>query len=397
MRSIPVISSFCSLLVLIAGCGSPSPMPDAATRPDSAMADASRDDAGPLPDAGIDAASPDAAAQADANVDGGDPCDACSGTTACLRGVCVETCGGDLALLDGSLAAGLVPVANYCRTPSAFAFAGGRVYEVSASTAALVTTFTLSRWTPVSSGAPTVEVVGTATYTAAAGDSVFTGGSIAVSQSESQVVFGFTTSPSFVGGIFDLDTGTGLAVQTDAPGNFGAAFLDETYYLINGLGLGTASGGQGLYRGVGGAMGGVQVVQNLGEYSGSVALWSDEDLVLAGGASFGTAWADGETGNRVLVLGASALIAATAPIDGATVQQIDAPSAFELIAGPRLASVRWGASIEAIEARSISTDAAGDVVLAAPEDLTSGATFTGVGPAGDAIILAHGDGLLFVR
>jgi hypothetical protein len=393
MRS---IQSFLSVLCVLSflGCGGTSPMPDAAVARDAAPTDAFLPDAA-MPDAAIDvdAATPDAG-----DVDGGDPCDACTGDHACLRGVCIATCGVELAAYDAVLAEGLVPVANYCRTPAAFGFAGTRVYEVSASTVGLVTTFTLSRWTP-GAGAPTPEEIGTAMYTAVVGDAVFIGGSVAVSPDEAHVVFGFTTNPSFVGGVFDVATGGGLAMESDAPGNFGATFADATHYLINGMGLAPASAGQGLYRGVAGSMMGVEVVDHLGEYSGSVAVWGDEALVLAGGTSFGMPWADGETGDRVLVLPLADVIEATTAIDGSAAPQLVAPSAFALISGPRLASVHYDGSFmqDGIEVRALSRATDGTVTVSAPESLTTGATFTTVVAADDEIILAHAGGLLFVR
>lgn len=402
MRSIQVSSSFLCALALLLGCGGTMATPDAAAPADAAMNDAARVDAAIVADAGVDSAAPDAAPAIDANVDGGDPCDACSGESACLRGVCIATCGGDLTALDGSLADGLVPVANYCRTPSAFGFAGGRVYEVTASTVALVTTFTLARWTPGTTGTPTVEPLGITTYTATgATELVFTGGFVAVSPDELHVVFGYTTTlAGSVGGVFDVATGSMLAVETSAPGNFAATFVDATHYLVDGLGLGM-SGTQGIYRGVGGAMGGVHVVDHVGQYSGSIALWEDQGLVLAGGGTFSEDWPDGSPGDRVLVLPAADLVGATAPIDGAaaSVQHLVMPSAFELIAGPRLASIHYDGSFaqDAIEVRSISRTGTDPVVVGAPENLTTGATFTSVGGAGEEIILAHGDGLLFVR
>ncbi len=399
MRKIPGSLRFLCVLVLAVGCG-PAPIAvDSAVEPVDAAVPT---DAAPTADApDVDAVAVDTGPVADVGpVDGGDPCDLCTGESACLRGVCITTCGADIGAIDSALSAELVPVASYCRTPSAFSFAGGRVYEVSASRVDLVTTFSLARWTPGPSGVPTVEALGITTYTAStATELLFTGGFVAVNGDESQVVFGYTTTlAGSLGGVFDIATSSGVAIETSSPGNFDATFVDATHYLVDGLGLGV-TGAQGLYRGVGGSMGGALVVDHVGQYSGSLALWADEGLVLAGGGTFTEAWPDGEMGDRVLVLAAADLASAISPIDGSAVQHIDMPSAFRLIAGPRLASAHYDASFnqDGIETRAISRTGTGPVVVGAPVSLTTGATFTSVGDAGDQIILAHASGLLFVR
>jgi hypothetical protein len=364
---------------------------DAGAPVDAAMpgdaADGGAADGGAGSDGGADAGSADAG-----------PCGACGADHACLRDVCVPTCGSDTTALDMALGASLSVVAAYCRTPDAFAFVGSHVYEVTHAGSGTMHTFTLARWN-ADGTTPAPTTLGTATYTAPdAATMVFTGGYLAVSPDESHAIFGYTTAGTvMVGGLFDLATASGMAVATDAPGNFDVAFLDATHFAVNGGGLGMM-GAQGLYLGVAGAMGGTQVATHLGEYSGSLGVWADQHLVLAGGTSFGAPWADGMTGDRVVVLDQAALLAASTPIDAATLPQLSIPSAFAMLSGGRLAHTRWGATaIEAIEVRTLTRATDGTVNVSSPATLSTGALFTSAAAAGTDVALVFDHGILVVH
>lgn len=382
MRTFLVVSSVCLAL----GCNGTTNPVDAGGGGDTGGHDAG---------GGADDAGDDAAITPDAGGDAASGCaTSCSGDHACVRGVCIATCGADASAFEGALASGLVVVGSVCRVPAAMTFVNGRVYDVMTSSSGGVTTFTLSRWTP-GSESPTLSLLATAMYTAPAGDSVFPGGYVAVSPDEMHAVFGFTTSPSMVGGVFDVATGTGSAAQLGAENNFDATFLDATDYVVDG-----APGGmQGLYRAAPGDTAFTQVASHFGDYSGSVELWAEEGVVLAGGSSFGFVWADGApSGDRVLVFDPAALVAATTPIDGATVQQLVMPSGFELLPGARAATLHWGATgLDAIQVRTLTRDTAGVVTASAATDLTTGGAFTSVSAAGTDIALGFEGGLLFVH
>jgi hypothetical protein len=297
---------------------------------------------------------------------------------------------------DAALASGLVVDEVVCRTPVALSFHGGRVYELMTNTTGMVTTFTLGRWTP-GTESPVVEPIATAQYTAAASTTmVFASGFVAVSPDLMHASFGYTTTlMGSVGGVFDVATGTGTATEIPANGNFDAVFVDATHFLVNGA----LGGTQGLYAGTSGMTSLPQVVSHLGDASGTVRLWSAQHLVLAGGSSFGSPWADGMTmGDRVLVLDATALASATSPIDGSMVQQLSMPSAFELLSGDRAASVHYDSSfaVDAIEVRTL-THGASSVMVSAPTNLASGTLFTAVTAADTQIVLTFANGLLFVH
>lgn len=359
-------------------------------------------DAGVLVDLGTS----DGAAGNDAGSDGGTSVDgggiactpACGADHACVRGVCIVTCGADVSGFESALAAGLSVVGSVCRTPAALGFAGGHVYELESETSGAETTFTLVRWSP-GSETPTATTVGTAHYTATMAEMVYTGGYVAVSDDEMHAVFGYTTSitPGYVGGVFDLATGSGTATELPADSNFGAAFGDATHYYVDGA----LGGTQGLYRAASGDASFAQVVTGLGDASGSVAYWRDEDLLLAGGSAFASTWADGMMGDRVLVLDPAALASATSPIDGATVTQLDAPSAFVLLPGGRLATLHFMSSapyaVDEIDVRTLSRASGGALSVGTASPLTTGASFGNVSAAGSDIVLWFEGGLLFVH
>lgn len=397
MRTFLVVSSVC----LILGCNSGgNPPVDAGGDAGGGGGDVGVRDAGGG-DAGGDAGVGDAGVVADGGTDAAAASCAtvrCSADHACVRGVCVPTCGADTSTFDAALAGGLAVVGSVCRTPTALTYAGGQMYELTASTSGLVTTFTLQRWTP-GTETPAATTIATATYTAAAaGTMVFAGGYVAVAPDQMHAVFGYTTTlAGIVGGVFDVATGTGTATELPANGNYDAAFADGTHYLVNGA----LGGAQGVYRATSGGTSLAQVVSHVGDASGSVVFWGDEGLVLAGGIAFATAWPDGATtGERVLVLDAAALASASAPIDGSTVPQLTMPSTFEMLPGARVASVHYDATyaVDAIQVRTLTRATGGGAVsVSSPTNLTTGSTFTSITAAGSDVALGFSGGLLFVH
>lgn len=322
---------------------------------------------------------------------------ACGAGHACVRDVCVATCGADASGWDGALAPELAVVGSVCREVDAIAVSGSEAYDVTHTTSGTTTTFTLSRW-ETGSESPTVHVVGTARYEAPS-DTVmlYGGGYVAVSTDGMHAVFGYTTSqvPGYVGGVFDMATGSGTTIEIEADGNFDATFLDATDYYVNG-GIG---GVPGVYAGHASGMMLEALVTGLGDASGSVAFWADESLLLAGGSSFGrTTWADGSTsGARVVVLSETDLASTTA-LAANDLPQLDMPSAFALLSGGRAASVHYDASfaVDGIEVRTLSVTG-GAVSVSAPAALVTGGDFSGITAAGEGAVLAFDGGLLFVR
>ncbi len=402
MRKFLILSSICCSFVL--GCDTTTTPSDAGT--DALLGgDAPHDaflgvvdgsyDGGPIVDGGHDAATPDGGSDAAIVA-----CSSatCSGTHACVRGVCVLTCGADTTSFDAALAAGLTVVQSVCRTPKALAVVGANVYELDAATVAPTTTFTLTRWAR-GAEVPTTATVGTATFTGMTGDSTFPGGFVAVAPDEMHALFGYTTSPMAgsgrmsVGGVFDLATSAGTAVALSADNNYDATFLDATHFLVDGA----PSAGQGLYRGTTSTATLTQIASHLGEYSGSVEVFGTS--VLAGGTSIAANWPDGTTGDRVVVLDATALTTGTAIVDGTTLTHLSMPSSFELLSGGRAASLHYDSSfaVDAIQTRLLTRDGTGVVSAAAPTNLTTGAVFTSVAAAGTDIALGFQGGLLFVR
>ncbi len=341
----------------------------------------------------------DARALADAGDDGGESTTCagapCGAGHACVRDVCLATCGADASGWDGALAPGLTPIGSVCRTVDAIAVSGSEAYDVTHATSGTTTTFTLSRWA-TGSESPTVSVVGTASYEASASEMVFAGGYLALSTDGMRAVFGYTTDQAgYVGGLFDMATAGGTAVEVGADGNFDATFRDTTDYFVNG-GIG---GAPGVYAGHAGGTTLEALVAGLGDASGSVRFWVDQSVLLAGGSSFGgTTWADGSTsGSRVVVLTETDLASATV-LAANDLPQLDMPSSFALLSGGRAASVHYDASfaVDGIEVRTLSVTAS-EVSVSSPTAFVSGGDFSAITAAGDGAVLAFGGGLLFVR
>lgn len=389
-----------ALAVIAVGCGGEPASP----------ADAgSGADAAPIDDAAIvaDARADEDAGPSDAG--SGTACEpACAGGRACLRGVCVATCGADVAALEGALAVGLTPIVHACDVGGGPFDAievtpGGalRVYALAADTSGTTTTFTLTRFAlDAASGAGTPETIATATHEGHAMDAIFVGGYLDVSPDESGAIFGYTTTDAgFVGGVLDVEVGDGTTSEVAAPGNYDAAWLDADRWLVSGQGLG-AETGAALYLRDTGAGTSRTVVGAIGAYNGSVARAGD--VVLAGGVPEfgGGGWPDGTAGDRVFVLDADAVIAATTPLSAwdDALARLEAPSSFEVLGGMRLVSVVYDGSfmVAGFESRTLSeTDGAWEV--GAPEPLVTGGGITSVVAVGDArALLVHAGGALLV-
>jgi hypothetical protein len=375
-----------SLLVSLSLVGCPS---------DPAVPDASAPDA-PSPDA----SSPDApAADAFVALDAPDPADApgcaCTADQTCLRGVCVATCAG-LEGVDASLAAVLVPVAHACRVPGPFDVIGTRVYELEAVAGSDgSTTLRLVRW-DLDDGAVTPSTIAQRVYAPAMGELVFPG-FVAANDAESRVVFGYTTTLAGAqGGVVDVTAASMTFVESPAPGNFDAAFVGGDDYLVNGQGFG-ADTGQGLYVIDGAGLEAPRVVvDGMGEFSGSVALWEEESLVVFGGTSF-SGWPDATTGNLLFASELSAVL--TGGLDAfADSDRFPLPSVFELLTGGRLVALRYDPSfaIDGVVLHQLARSPGG--VNAGPEEtLATGPTFSQVGAVEDDLVLVHAGGALRVR
>lgn len=324
---------------------------------------------------------------------------ACATGEISVRDVCLPSCGATAATLEDALVADLVPVAHYCRTPSLWVAVGAQVYDVTRRDEGLVVHFDLATWTATPGTAPAPTAVATASYTRLTTDEFVSppfGGFVAVSPNEMRALFGYTTSRSgFVGGIFDFATADGAVVTSDAPGNFDAIFLSNARVIVNGLGLGTAADGQGLYELTAGMMGGDLVADGMGDASGSLYYWASEDLVVAGGGSFGTPFPTGES-SRVFFVDPDDL-STTAHADLSSGDFVAAPSAFWPVPGEGLATPAYGAAgVDHLEVRYLAR-VSGDPVLGAPAALTTDATFESARELDGDIGLQHAGGILVVR
>ncbi len=365
-------------------------------------------DGGPTPDSGaaivdsgsVDSGSVDSGTIGDASNDGGvgtEECDpGCEAGSQCVRGVCLATCGMDLAGFDPALSEALQPVVNLCR-PSTQAMdviesEGGalRVYELVAEGSGTTTTFTLSRFTLMPDGTPSsTETLGSAMYEGVDASMTYAGSYLDIAPGEHSAIFGYTTmGPGFIGGVFDLDLGEGTATEVPAPGNFDAVWIDDSRWILDGMGLGTEMG-QGLYVHDSGAGVSRLVANEMGVFSGSVALLGD--VIVAG--AFGTA-------GVVFVFDRDALLDAETPLDARedAIASFETSSAFELVFGTRLSSVTYGSEgISGIEARALREEA-GEWALGAAEPLTNGALFTNITASGaDRAWLHHAGGVLLVE
>jgi hypothetical protein len=368
------------------------------------IADAGADDGGPSDDGGLarDAGPGDAGVGADAGSDAGPAgceIDGCGEGEACVRSVCIADCGGDVSGFEAALGAGFVPVAHFCRGPSAFAARedGGdvTVFDLTAATAGTVTTFSLSRWAlDPATPTPALAVVGTMTFDAEdTGALAFAGGYLELDPDGAQALFGYTTSATgSPGQIFRMSLADGTGYKEVAPGNFDAAWVDAEHYLVNGFGLASLADGQGLYAAdLTVADRAVHIGTDFGAYSGSVAV--GPTFILAAGVG------DDFAGHAYLVPRATyeAALADGTPVDlGALSEVLDpagAPigSTFSLVHG-RLVTMPYGGPIT-----SYATAVEGDAMtLSDPRVLATGVTFTDAIAAGEGqLLLARYDASTF--
>jgi hypothetical protein len=325
------------------------------------------------------------------------PC-ACDADQTCLRGVCVATCAG-AAGLEAALGAGVVPVSHACRSPAVFGTVGTNVYELEAVPGAGgSTTLRLVRWA-LGNGAVTPTTLAERTYAPTMAELVFPG-FVAVSADETHALFGYTTTlGGVVGGVVDVTTATMTFDETSAPGNFDALFLAGRQYLLNGLGF-DAMSEPAVYL-VDPDGGGARVaIGGTGDASGSLGLWADEGLIVAGGARFGSTWPDGSSGGYVFFVESVLVTGSTVPLDAfADAERLAIPTAFELLSGGRLAALRYDASfaVDGIEVHQLERSGTGAITSAPPISIATGSTFTTVGSIEDDAILVHAGGALRVR
>lgn len=317
-----------------------------------------------------------------------------------LRGVCIATCDG-LDGFDAALAAGVVPVAHACRAPGAFDAVGTNVYELEAIPGSDgSTTLRLVRWA-MASGAVTPSTLAQRVYvpTMDPREAVYPG-FVAVSEDGAHALFGYTTGTSdFAGGVVNVRTGAMTFDEVDANGNFDAAFISGSQYLVNGLNF-EALDGQALYLADAAetAPAGRTVATNMGAYSGSVALWGAEDLVVFAGALFGAPWPDGSlTSGYVFVLPLEGVMGTPSPIDTfAEAQRLELPGSFELLPDGRLVEAYYGASgIDGIRYYQLAHGASA-VTAGSAVDISTGGTFTNASAIEGDVLLVHATGALRV-
>ncbi|WP_053230862.1 hypothetical protein [Sandaracinus amylolyticus] len=387
-------------VVCFVGCSGDD---DLASDDASVGSDAGWADAGALGDA---ASEVDSAVQSDGGPTDGSAgaCSECGEMQACVRSVCVDTCGADLSAWEGALGAGLVPVANFCRSADAYGVIGaaGRapvVYDLLASTDDDDFVYAVSRWTAQTgmdiapSEVATVRVEVDPAWGAAR---PFPNGFVAINADETALLFGYTVfvSPESVPGeIFRVTIGSGETTAFTAPGNFDAAWIDDADFVVSGLGLGTVADGHGLYAYDASEDETAHVATNLGVYSGAVGLTAD--YAIAGGSA-------ADFSSQVFSVSRSAFDGAFAsgtPIDmmltGSRVAAggMTIPSAFSISAdGRQLTAAEY---MGPIRVWSVSQDS-GSLTLSPQPNLASG-TFTTAFAAGDGrVMLRHSDGLLLV-
>lgn len=359
---------------------------------------AASDDGGQGPgDGGVADGGLDADGGGDAGSAGCEP-EGCDEGYACVRSVCIADCGGDLAGFDAALGEGLVPVAHFCRSASAYATLvsaeGVSVYDLTASTEGTVTTFSLSRWALDPASAVEPLVVGTMDFDAeGSGDLAFPGGYLEIDPDGAHALFGYTTSATgSPGQVFRMSLSDGTGWKELAPGNFDAVWVDADHYLVNGFGLGALAEGQGLYAAdLTVADRAVHIGSDLGTYSGSVSV--GPDFILAAGVgddflpqprfiardAYDTALADGAPID--LGAGSAVLDPSGAPI----------PSTFSRVHG-RLVTMPFGGPITSYA----TAVAEGELTLSDPRVLANGMTFTDVLAAGEGqLLLARYDATTF--
>ncbi|MFK7990217.1 MAG: hypothetical protein AB8I08_29625 [Sandaracinaceae bacterium] len=370
----------CALALALTACDD-NPSSDAGA--DAAMADAGSSDAGPT-DAG----------STDAGSDGGtDACDgSCGSDELCVRAVCVEACGATAEALEAALGTGLSPVANFCRPAAARAFHEGEVWDVTTALEGTVTTFTLSRWTPDATGLTGLTEVGTATYdTGDAATMTFAGSYLAISPDGANVAFGYTDSTA--GGDVVVRRMGSADLMLDGNGNFDAAFLDNSTLLVNGLALGTTDAGQGVYAMdvTASVASAVNVLSNLGMFSGSVA--ATADYVIAGGFEDGGFVYAVPRADLMAAMTTDALDVVTEGAEVLDAVDMEVSSTFTIVDG-RLITLPFGGPVTSYATTWDGTD----LTLTDATVVCTDGTFVDVIDAPeDRLLLVHGGGLLLVE
>lgn len=365
------------------------------------------DDGGVRNDAAPDAA-PDASIESDAaGVDAG--C-ACAPDELCGVEGCIASCGADVADLVGSLAEGVLPLANICRTSRARVATTGpapnfapEFFELQASAAdASTTTFVLQHWflDGLTAG-PAEEIRSARVSVGTLDDDLFVSDFLALNADRSQALWGLTrTTSGRPGTIYQWPLPVGTSVARDSPANSGAAWADSSTVLVNGSGFGSLGGGQGLYAAVvGTSPRGVRVLSSMGDYGGDVIVIREglgAPFVLAG-ATAGT-WPDGSTGSYVFAVPLAAVGQAltrgtTSPAFTSSIPRFAYPPQLFSLRGARFATLARDAPVaihdvvEEGSALSVSRD----------RQVAGPGPFTGVFDLGNGrLALAHSAGLLIV-
>lgn len=223
--------------------------------------------------------------------------------------------------------------------------------------------------------------------------SLFGSAFLSPSPNGNRVATGYTRSTDFGGEVLVLtDT---VVSRTEAPGNYDAAWLNQTTVLVNGLGLGSENGGQGIYAWDVNTQAAVHLVTNMGTFSGAVAV--TQTHVLAGGYDPSFPAASGNS--LVFAIPMDAVLTALTsgmPVDAqasSTVQALTLPSDFEWTGA---AAVSLDYTSFRYQAWPIS-ESNGIFTVGTPVDFADGSTFTQVVAVDDShALLAHADGALLV-
>jgi hypothetical protein len=274
--------------------------------------------------------------------------------------------------------------------------AGGslEVWDLTATTEGTVSTFTLSRWTlDPAMETPDPTTVATATYDTG-DDSIaaFPSGFVAIDPSGEHALFGYTTTADgYPGNVVLVTIADGTTTDIAAPGNFDAAWLDAHRVVVNARGLDDVSSGAGLYVGdiTAGALDAVYAVTGLGPNSGSVV--AGATYVVAGSADDSFAPHD-----YVMPLsGVDAAIGSGTPLDvtseaTALVGSESAPPSTFSQLEDRIVPTPFGGPLASY---TLDTTTG---MLADPQPIATGSTFTDVAAAGSGrLLLAHQDATTF--
>jgi hypothetical protein len=289
-----------------------------------------------------------------------------AGAAACAAGLDLKP----LVLDAGYCVLYRVPLAG---APGAFAASSGRVWTYTITSAASPAKGEL--WeSAVDASAQKLGAASAVFSFALPAAKVFASGYLARSPSGALFAAGYTEDITYDGGLFIGAKGATPKQLDKAKGNFDALFLDEGTLLINGVGLGAAQEGQGVYLWREGAAP-RRLVKDLGTMSGHLA--------LAPGALFaGGYFADG---NKLYAFSLAEVKAAIA-----SGKALSAASDGDLVyAGGALGVATLGEEL-AIVKMNATTFAAEELVLlpatVAGDKVTAGTPRTLVAPGGGVVI-----------